>query len=490
MKLPSLRELKAEKARRHLIDFVLFTYPGYKAGWFHREVCAALEQFLADVLAGRSPRLMVFAPPRHGKSEVVSRRFPPFALGKNPDLTLIAASYSASLSSLMNRDVQRVMDEESYAEVFPGTYLWGKNIRTVAGGSYLRNSDIFEVVGHRGVYRSAGVCGGITGMGAHILVIDDPIKDDIEARSPVYRDRVWQWYTKSAYTRLAPGGGVLVILTRWHDDDLAGRLLAAQEDGGDKWKVIKFPAISEEKEPHREVGEALHPERYPLEQLIKIKTNVGTQAWEALYQQHPTPSSGGIFKRPWWRFWRYAWEEDIPELRDRTMVLPDAFDAKILSWDCAFKGLQDNDRVAGGVWGLAGANKYLLELEWDQMDFVETLKRFEAQANKHTDAEAKLIEDAANGPAVLSVLRDKISGLIAVSPQGGKEARAAAISPQVEAGNVFIPLHAPWRDPYIEEHASFPLGSHDDAVDQQSQALLRLKRNEAALEHLRSMASR
>jgi predicted phage terminase large subunit-like protein len=488
MRLPSTREIEAEKARRHLVDFTRYTFPGYRVGWFHAEVCEHLDRFLDDVLAGRSPRLMIFAPPRSGKSELASRRFPAFAFGRNPDLTFIATSYSASLASMMNRDVQRIIDEPEYGDVFPGTALYGKNIRTLAKGSFLRNSDIFEIVNRRGIYRSAGVCGGITGMGAHVLLIDDPIKDDIEARSPVYRERVWQWYTKSAYTRLAPGGGVLVILTRWHDDDLAGRLLRAAEEGGDHWQEIRYPAIAEKDEQHRKVGEALDPGRYPVEQLRKIQAASGSHAWESLYQQRPAPSEGGMFQRSWWRFWRYAWQEPVPALIDRTTVIPeDAFDEIGLSWDCSFKNKKDSDLVAGGAWGRRGANRYLLDLEWRRMNFPETLRAFIAQCRKWPKARAKFIEDKANGPAVIDTLKNKIAGLIPLEPRGGKEARAAATSPYVEAGDVFLPLHASWRDRYIEEHAGFPFGAHDDAVDQQSQILLRWStEKKRGLERLRA----
>ena len=207
-----LAQVRRERARRHLLPFTLYTYPIYQAGWFHKEICDDLDQFLADVIAKKSPRLIIQAPPRSGKTELVSRRFPPYALGKRPDLSFIATSYAADLSSRNNRDVQRVMEDDTYGELFPETRLWGANVRTVANGSWMRNSDIFEVVGRRGVYRSAGVGGGITGMGADVAIIDDPIKDDVEATSDVYRQRVWDWYTTTLYTRLAPGGGVLIIM--------------------------------------------------------------------------------------------------------------------------------------------------------------------------------------------------------------------------------------------------------------------------------------
>ena len=206
------RALRA-KARLRLLPFILYTKPDYKAGWFHYILCEKLDQFLQDVMDEKSPRMMIMAPPRHGKSEAVSRRFPAFAFGRYPDLSFIATSYSNDLASTMNRDVQKVIDSEEYAQLFPGTRLSGSAVRTVtAKGSYLRNSDNFEIVDHKGIYKSAGVGTGVTGRGARILVIDDPVKDAEEAYSPTTRKSVWNWYESTLKTRAEPGGGILLIM--------------------------------------------------------------------------------------------------------------------------------------------------------------------------------------------------------------------------------------------------------------------------------------
>ena len=209
-------ELQKRHARQYLADFTLYTYPTYLMGWFHREVCEALDKFLADVLAKKSPRLILTAPPRHGKSELVSRRFPAFAFGRCPDLQIIATSYGADLAQRFNRDVQRIIDDDTYRTLFPETTLNGRNVRTDSRNAFIRTSDLFEIVNHKGAYRSCGVGGGITGTGADILIIDDPIKDRAEANSPTVRANVYDWYTSTAYTRLSPGGGVIVMNTRWH----------------------------------------------------------------------------------------------------------------------------------------------------------------------------------------------------------------------------------------------------------------------------------
>lgn len=729
-------------------------------------------------------------------SELASRRFPAYALGRYPDLSIISTSYAADLSSRMNRDVQRVIDSPEYRELFPGTALYGKNIRTVGNGSYLRNSDIFEVVGHAGCYRSAGVGGGITGMGAECVVIgtqiatpdgdraietlqvgdnvlsynhqtgeietdiviavkdryaeesyrlrdalgrvlevtgnhpifsrgeytpassiatgdpilclvwpgvceaglcggqkyqegderflllqgtflcpscsqeqqdvprlwtdhqthrenqrgkdlpgmcrkiqeaepgpcrasaqrknlpylqqalyvcpqgtryfcqvlqqavqrnctlysdvwqgespipsrhdslagtgalcagiptvsafdfrqgsaslcsmwqggntvggsshgsysdqqccdkldyavqqvpqdlarherrtvqaghianiariygtarrfvdiqvarnqnffaggvlvhncaiiDDPFKDRASADSPTIRQNVWDWYTSTLYTRLAPGGGVLIINTRWHMADLSGRLLEAAARGeGDHWRVVNFPAIATEDELHRRAGEALHPERYPLEQLLAIKKALGTRDWEALYQQRPTPDGGAIFKSEWLRFW-------LPK------DLPEQFDQLLISWDMTFKDGDDTDFVVGQVWGRKGADRYLLDQVRRRMGFTDTVAAFRALAAKWPGAARKLVEDKANGPAVIDALKHAVPGIIPVEPDGSKTARAHAVTTFFEAGNVLLPHpeHCPWAREYVAELTQFPGAPHDDQVDATTQAL-------------------
>ena len=462
----TLLALRQELARRSFAGFVRATMPDYRMGWVHKAICTELDAFLAAVQAGQSPRLMLCMPPRHGKSELASRRFPAYVFGRCPDMSIIGTSYSADLSSRLNRDVQRIIEQPEYAAIFPETTLSAKNIRTVASGNYLRNSDLFEIVGHRGSYRSAGVGGGITGMGGNILIVDDPFKDRAEADSPTIRRKVWEWYTSTLYTRLAPGGGILIINTRWHMDDLSGRLLEAARMGqGDQWRVVNFPAIAEEDEEHRKRGEALHPERYPLEQLEAIRKAIGTRDWEALYQQHPTPDGGNIFKAEWLRFW-------LPK------DLPEKFDQMVISWDMTFKDGDDTDYVVGQVWGRKGADRYLLDQARARMGFTDTLAAFRALADKWPHATRKLVEDKANGPAVIDSLKHHVSGIIPVEPDGSKTARAHAVTALFEAGNVHIPhpQHCPWASDYVAELTQFPGAAHDDQVDATTQALRDMER--------------
>lgn len=450
--LPSLAEIKLWKARKSLAYFTTYTKSDYLMGWVHREICDALDKFLDDVKAKRSPRLIITMPPRSGKSELVSRRFPAYAFGRFPDLQIIATSYSADLSQRFNRDVQRIIDDDKYREIFPETTLNGSRVRPDSRGSYIRTSDLFEIVGHSGAYRSCGVGGGITGQGADCLLIDDPVKDRAEANSATVRQSIWDWYTSTAYTRLSPGGGVIVMATRWHLDDLIGRLIENMGTGqGDNFTVINYPAIAEQDETHRRKGEALHPERYSLDQLRKIQKTVGSRDWAALYQQHPIPDGGNVFKSEWFKYWTES-------------SLPPEFDQIVTSWDMTFKDSKNSDYVVGQVWGKKGADFYLLDQVRGQWDFVKTREMFLILAQKWPKALRKLVEDKANGSAIISELQKTVSGIVPITPKESKEARASAITPFFEAGNVYLPdpKKISWMGAFEAELLNFPAGAHDD----------------------------
>jgi len=457
------RAANNELARRSLCDFATATDERYIVNWHHKILCEYLDKFVQKKIK----RLMVFMPPRHGKSELVSRKLPAFIFGKNPDAEIISSSYSADLAQRMNRDTQRIISNPLYTELFPGTTLSGQSNQIISGGSYIRNSDIFEIVGRRGVYRSAGVFGGITGMGADYIIIDDPLKNREDSSSDILRDKVWEWYTSTLYTRLEKDGSILLTMTRWHEDDLAGRLLRLMESdpAADQWTVLNFPAIAEamrHPDDPRNEGEALWPMKYPLTQLEATRASIGALDWNALYQQRPAPMEGGLFKREYWQFWN-EWPPNLTNW--------------VQSWDCTFKGTNKSDYVVGQVWARDGANYYLIDQVRRRMTFTETLQAIREMSELYPQTHRKLIEDKANGSAVIDTLRSEITGLIPVQPQGGKEARAQAISAAVESGNVFLPQKAHWVGDFIEECASFPNGAHDDQVDSMSQALIRYRKN-------------
>lgn len=452
-----LRALLEMDARTRFLSFVKATFPKYKMGWVHYELCNSLQQFLIDVIQGRNPRKILTMPPRHGKSQLVSKEFPPFAFGVRPELSIISASHTASLAKRVNRDVQRIMSGQEYRRIFPwAAFADGKKRR-----GEIRTSDLFEVPGHTGSFRSTGVGGGITGMGADILIIDDPIKDRKDADSITIRNRVWEWYTSTAYTRLAPGGGVLVVQTRWHEDDFAGRLIEAMRaDCGDHFDVINYPAVAEQDEPHRKAGDPLHADRFPLSQLQKIRQAIGERDWASLYQQHPAPAGGAVFKREWFRHYKAA-------------ELPRRWDLVLQSWDFTFKDSAGADNVCGTVWGVKGPNAFLLDLVCEKLSFTGSVQAIRAMTQKWPEAFIKLVEDKANGTAIIDYLRKEIPGMIPITPTESKLTRANAVTPAFEAGNVWLPEPRAyrWVDAYLQELSTFPSAAHDDQVDSTTQAI-------------------
>lgn len=415
-----------------------------------------LNRKLVDVATGRTKRLMVFMPPRHGKSELVSRYFPAWYLGLFPDKRIILASYEADFAATWGRKARNLLEEF-------GPSLFG--VRVSAESSAASRWDLEN---REGGMVTAGVRGPITGKGANVAIIDDPVKNDQEAMSETYRDAAWDWYRATFSTRIQEEGAIILVMTRWHEDDLAGRLLREQESGGDSWEIVNLPALAEDNDPlGRAPGEALCPALFTRATLERTKIRVGSYWWNALYQQRPSPDEGGVFKRSWWRFYRQ---------------LPSHLDEVIQSWDMAFKETASGSYVVGQVWGRKSADKYLMDQVRAHMDFPTTLQAVRTLSAKWPQARAKLVEDKANGPAVIATLKREIPGLIAEEPQGGKEARAAAVSPDVEAGNVYLPdpSIAPWVHDFIEECVAFPKGAHDDQVDAMSQALLRLSGNKSA----------
>jgi predicted phage terminase large subunit-like protein len=464
------KKLRKSIAEESFLDFITYTKPDYEINWHHEIICREIEA----LVRGETKRLILTMPPRHGKSELVSRRLPAWILGKDPDAEIIACSYSGDLAARMNRDVQRIIDDPAYAQLFPNTRLFGSNVRTVAHGSYLRNSDIFEVVGHRGVYRSAGVGGGITGMGAKYAIIDDPIKNRQDANSEAIRETTWEWYTSTLYTRLSHDGRILVILTRWHEDDIVGRLLEqAKDGGGEEWRVISFPAIAEvnredaHAEDHREAGEALWPGRFDIERLEAIKKAVGSFEWAGLFQQRPAPEGGGVFKKTWIRYYNLAALETKMKAEGRR------FDLTIQSWDMTFKDADSGDYVVGQVWARRGGDFYLLDQVRDKLNFTDSVAAVKMLSSKYPEAMTKLVEDKANGPAIITHLQHEVFGLHPVKPEGSKESRAQAVTPLFESGNVYLPepSSCAWIHDFESELLTFPSAKHDDQVDAMAYAL-------------------
>lgn len=791
--------IAVKKARTGLLNFIKFTKTDYEVNWHHELVCNEIDGFLKDP---ERKRLMLFVGPRRGKSEIVSRRLPAYAFGLDPDKQIIATSYGADLASSMNRDVQRIIDSTEYKLVFPDTFLNSRHVKHMSKGSYVRTSDNFEIVGHKGAYRSAGVGGGITGQGAdlcfeaatkvltkngytpiselkvgdwvwsfnhdtrkselarveavrsrrvsdvvqvetsggrkmlctpnhpfwteergytraeylkndtvliasgipvsekddsnykllqlpqsirkaeirirevfkkwkrrfllrtnmfscppcceeqtevqnlweackekdfrlllkrlqaksknfkryfvsclqqkhkaveshnkilfddlqglsplhsnerqresevqrrnrqhlssniskdetfnkaegqfsvynlsaseeityssyrreqeeqqseeshntmsqlpysapqvykdsissvseysgdevtvydiqvernhnffaedvlvHNCIIDDPLKDWKEAMSPVRKQAVYDWYTSTLYTRLSAEGKVIIVLTRWAEDDLAGRLLKEAEANpeADQWEVISLPEIFEGDNEHvhamdpRSEGDLLWPSKYSAKNIAKVKASVGSKVWASLFQQQPTPGDGTTFKSQWFGYYK-----ELPE-----------FDYTMASWDCTFNDSSGSDFVAGTVWGVKGINKYLIYLVNERLSFTNTLKEILKTCVMFPDLRGTIIENKANGPAILSVIESKIPRILKYTPTDSKVARAEAVSPVFEAGQIFLPdmYYAknretmPWiaqlLPMFIDQFKAFPFGKNDDMVDSTVQFLLK-----------------
>ena len=371
---------------------------------------------LDGVTAGDTDRLMLTLPPRHGKSSLVTIRYAAWTLCRAPITRIVIGGYNQNLAESFSRQVRRLVEQR--IPLAPDSQAVG-GWETQAGGGV----------------RAVGVGGGITGHGADLVVIDDPVKSREEAESLAYRDRCWNWYTDDIYSRLEPGARIVLIMTRWHEDDLAGRIFESEE--GSTWSVLHLPALAEADDTlGRPVGEALCPDRYDVAALERTHRTMGDYAFNALYQGRPSPAVGNLFQRGWWRY--YTEEE-------RARIIADA-DEIIISGDLAFKGTQDSDYVVLQVWARIGARKYLLEQVRGQWDFPTTCTEIVALAGRWPQYRAIYIEDAANGPAVIQSLQRMVSGLVAVRPEGGKVARAAAATGTVQAGDVYLPEpeSTPW----------------------------------------------
>lgn len=323
--------LSRRSARRSLLAFAEYTHPSWTTGEHHRRICDMLER----VERGEVRRGMIFAPPRHTKSELASRRFPAWFLGRNPTKQIITATYAADFAVDFGADVRDIIRSQDCRNVFPGLALHpdrkaASRWRTTEGGIYI----------------AAGVGGPITGRGAHLALIDDPVKNREDADSARKREKVWRWYNSTLYTRLMPDAALLLMMTRWHEDDLAGRLL---KQGG--WEVLELPAIANE-DTDREA--ALWPEWFPLEELLEKRSKLPAREWSALYQQRPTTDQGAYCRREWFEQ-RY----DTPPNHLRIYMAS----------DCAVKKAETDDESRGpdytehGVFGVDPSD-HVYVLDW------------------------------------------------------------------------------------------------------------------------------
>lgn len=419
-----------------------------------------IDEALVRLAHAPDGRQIIVMPPQEGKSQRTSRRFPSWVLHRNPDTRIAITSYELGVARRWGRAVRD--------DIMSHRLKFGLSVRQDLSAQHE-----WQLARHEGGVYAAGIGGALTGRPVDLLIIDDPIKDREQADSDVYRDRVWEWWTDVASTRLAPGAPVVLILTRWHEDDLAGRLLAAED--GHLWSVLNIPAEAESEDDPlgRSPGEFMQSARgRTTEQWEAIKVRSGARTWASLYQGHPSPESGDVWKRGWWR--RY--NSLLWKLNPDGSYLVDA-DEIVQSWDMAFKDTKGSDFVVGQVLARKGPDVFVLDQIHRRLSFTDTVTAFSALTRKWPQATLKLVEDKANGTAVIDTLRSRIGGIVPVNPTESKYARANAVAPFIEAGNVLLPsAEVALFDAggLVDEAAAFPNGTHDDQVDALSQALSRL----------------
>ena len=423
--------LRRQAAQSNLLAFTNYTKPDFQAGEHHKEIADALDWFLKEVELKNSPRLLIEAPPRHTKSELGSRRFPAYVIGKHPDWQLITSTYSGDFATDFGRDVRDIVSSQDYKNLF--------QTRLRADSAAVNRWQTEQ----GGVYVSVGVGGPITGRGAHIALIDDPLKNQQDADSETIKDNIWKWFTSTLYTRLMPGGGIVIIMTRWAEDDLAGMALKQEN-----FRRVRLPAVTD--------GKALWPEWYPIEALDKIKAVMPSRQWQALYQQDPTPEEGTYFSRD--SVTRYVLGEQPAQLH------------RYITTDFAVTEKATADYTVFGDWGVdSDGHWWLLDRYKDQStaskwinvlsDWIKAkkpLKVFGESGVIRRSIEDFLKHQMRSKNAYASVewitrTRDKV-------------AMAAAFRGLLEQGMIHIPL-TDWGEDLVTELLKFPAGEHDDQVD-------------------------
>jgi len=408
-----------------------------------------VQQFVETKTGNAYDILLIETPPQHGKSITISESFPSWYLGIHPKYRVIAASYSEETAKRFGRKNREKLER------------FGNGLFGIKAGSIWTSTE-FELQNGWGRMISRGILSGITGHPANLILIDDPVKNREEADSPVYRDKVWEEWQNTLKSRLAAGGKVIVIMTPWHEDDLAARLTRHEKN----LTVLRLPVEAEANDPlGRQPGEPLCPELGKdalwltqfRENYLSDPTLGGARAWQALYLCSPRTESGNLIRREWFRY--YDPKDDV---KGGTTVI---------SVDAAFKATDRSDYVAIEVWSKTGTSYRLRYCLNRRLDFPETLQAIRIVRELYPEAGYTLIEDKANGSAIIQTLRAELPGVIAIEPKGGKVSRVNAVAPAIESGCVLLPREEPWTAAFLDQFAAFPTGAHDDMVDACTQAL-------------------
>lgn len=428
---------KRELARRQLGWFIKYNFEGYRVNWHHKIIMDKLEA----VERGEIRKLMIFVPPRHGKSEIASINFPAWFFGRNPTKNIIAASYNSDLAVGFGRKARNIVGSAEYKNLFPGVSLAEDS---QAAGRWITNQG--------GEYTAVGIGGGTTGRGADILLIDDPVKDKQEAESSVIQERNIGWYKSVARTRLSPGGAIVVIQTRWHDKDLAGQILAEDPE----WEIVDLPAIAEHDEEFRTEGEALWPSQYSIEELRSIEKEIGTELFSALYQQSPISFKSQVFKKS---YFKYRTLEQVLALNTLCYVTIDPAPGKT----------QKADYIGVTVNYVDNENKWNLKayrVKFDSMALIQLL--FKIYAETHfvkAGIEKGMYKDVLKPFLDAEMIKRNVFFIVVQLDHGqrSKELRIHGLKPRYESGQIF---HIEgYCDDLEEELLRFPKAAHDDVSD-------------------------
>lgn len=454
-------EIRAVLTSKLLTDFEFFTRFFFKQMTGRQFIIAPHHHLIAEkmkaVARGDVRRLIINIPPRYSKTEMAVRGFISWCMANNPRAKFMHLSYADTLVKDNSDAIRVIVKCPAYRYLFPKTEISPKTdskekwYTTLGGGLYAvsTGSPITGFgAGDFGNRHYIGTGSDADGFGGAII-IDDPLKP-ADKDSDLKRERINMRFNNTIASRVNNPGvtPIVLIMQRLHDHDMAGFLL--EGGSGEPWEVLSLPAINED-------GSPLWSEKHSIEQLTAMK-KADPETFASQYMQSPMVESGNIFKREYFKFWD-----------ERT--LPHIFDKKFQSWDFTFKNASSSDNVCGTLWGKKGPDFYLLDCVCGKMGFVESVKAMLLMTENHPDAIAKYVEDKANGSAIMDMLRERVGGIIAVNPKESKLARAHAVSPLFQAGNVYVPKNAPWVYDYIDELTKFPNAAHDDRVDSTTQAI-------------------
>ena len=436
---------KQSSIRNDFLTFVKHVWPDFIEGSHHKRIAEKFNK-LAD---GKIKRLIINMPPRHTKSEFGSYLLPAWMVGRNPKLKIIQSTNTTELSVRFGRKAKGLMDSAEYKQVFK-TRL---NPDSQAAGKWETEQG--------GEYYAAGVGSAITGRGADLLIIDDPHSEQ-DAMNAQALDRTYEWYTSGPRQRLQPGGSIIVIMTRWNEKDLTGRLLSAQKEvKADQWEIVEFPAIMPS-------GKPVWPEYWKLQDLESVRASIPLAKWNAQYMQNPTSEEGALIKREWWKDWE---DEELPPLEH-----------VIQSYDTAFMKKETADYSAITTWGVfrpsedEPPNLILVDSLKGRYEFPE-LRRLALEQYGYWNPETVIVESKASGLPLTYELRKMGIPVINFTPSKGndKHTRVNAVSPMFESGLIWAPKEMEFAQEVIEECAAFPYGDHDDLVDSMTQAVMRFR---------------